>query len=220
MRKTLPLLTIVLLACLFFAFRKQDVFIVVSGKVTYQGQGLESVQVAVVKEKNDNLEWDLMSKYTEPTSKDGSFRLRFNVVEGEPAFIYFMKPGYSVLQKHIITSGKEKEITLGDNTLINMRRAAQLSQYQQTPSAVRISHNQNALYGRKICIFDDRDFRSSLLSLPQEEIKYFSKIRRVNRDEYRIDSETGESVRLGGYWHEVSYVTAGGAQRNGWIFSD
>ena len=221
MRKALPFLALILLACLFFAFRKQEVFVVVSGKVTYQGQGLESVQVAVVKERNDKLDWDLMSKYTEPTSRDGSFRLRFNVVEGEPAFIYFMKPGYSILKKHIITSGKQKEITLGANTLINMQKAAQLSQYQQqTPSAVKISNNQRALYGRKVCIFDDKDFRSSLLNLPQDEIKYFSKINRRNRDEYRIDSETGESVRLNGFWHEVSYVTAGGAQRNGWIFSD
>lgn len=220
MRRTLPLVALILLACLFFAFRKQEVFVVVSGKVMYQGQGLESVQVAVVKEKNDNLDWGLMSKYTEPTSRDGSFRLRFNVVEGEPAFIYFMKPGYSVLKKHIITSGKDKEIPLGANTLINMRKASQLSQYQQTPSAVRISNNQNALYGRQICIFDDKNFRAPLLSLAQDEIKYFSKIRRTNRDEYRLDSETGESVRLRGYWHEVSYVTANGAQRNGWIFSD
>ncbi|MCB0587509.1 MAG: hypothetical protein KDD06_19600 [Phaeodactylibacter sp.] len=220
MRKTLPFLALILLACLFFAFRKQEVFVVVSGKVAYQGQGLESVQVAVVKDKNDNLDWSLMSKYTEPTSTDGSFRLRFNVVEGEPAFIYFMKPGYSILKKHIITSGKEKEIALGTNSLINMRRASQLSQYQQSPSAVRISNNQNALYGRKICIFDNKDFRSSLLSLSQDEIKYFSKIKRRSRDEYRLDSDTGEHVRLGGYWYEVAYVTASGAQRNGWIFSD
>lgn len=220
MRKTLPLLALILLACLFFAFRKQEVFVVVSGKVTYQGQGLESVQVAVVKEKNDQLDWNIMSKYTEPTSRDGSFRLRFNVVEGEPAFIYFMKPGYSILKKHIITSGKQREIPLGASTLINMRKATQLSMYQQSPSAVKISHNQSALYGRKLCIFDDRDFHSSLMSLSQDEIKYFTKIKRHNQDEFRLDSEAGESVRLGGYWHEVSYVTANGAQRSGWVFSD
>ncbi len=221
MRKTLPLLGLILLACLFFAFRKQEVFVVVSGKVTYQGRGLESVQVAVVKEKNDDLDWNLMSKYTEPTSTDGSFRLRFNVVEGEPAFIYFMKPGYSILKKHIITSGKQKEIPLGANTLIDMRKASQLSLYQQqSPSAVKISNNQHALYGRKVCIFDDKDFQSNLLALQHDEIKYFSKINRRDRDEYRKDSDTGESVRLGGYWYEVAYVTANGAQRNGWIFSD
>ncbi|MCB0556795.1 MAG: hypothetical protein KDD02_24835, partial [Phaeodactylibacter sp.] len=71
MKKYLPLLGLLLLAVVFYAFRKQEVFVVVSGKVLYQGKGLESVHVAVVKDQNDQLDWNIMSKYSEPSSVGG-----------------------------------------------------------------------------------------------------------------------------------------------------
>ncbi len=222
MRKILPILALLLVAFLLFAFQKHEVFVVVSGKVTYQGQGLESVQVAVVKEKDDRLDWRLMSKYTEPTSRDGAFRLQFNAEEGEPALIYFIKPGYSILKKHIVTSGKERKISLGSNTLINLAKAAQINSIQHNPAAVKIGYfnQQPTLYGKKIGLFENKDFTTIADAVAQNDIKYFTKIKQRNRDVFRLHESEDSQLEIPGFWYEVSFVDDRDAERRGYIFSN
>lgn len=218
MKKYLPFLGLLLLAVLFYAFRKQEVFVVVSGKVLYQGKGLESVHVAVVKEQNDDLDWGLMSKYSEPSSAEGAFRLQFNTVEGEPAFIYFMKPGYSILKRHIITSGRKKEIDLGEANLINLTEAANISALQiGRNNAIKIN-NRNAVLAAHLPLFSDRNFGGDFESINPQSIKYFTKISRRSRAELNMPEAEGATCQHSGYWYEVSFVTRDGGAYNGWIF--
>ena len=218
MKKYLPLLGLLLLAVVFYAFRKQEVFVVVSGKVLYQGKGLESVHVAVVKDQNDQLDWNIMSKYSEPSSVGGDFRLQFNTMEGEPAFIYFMKPGYSVLKKHIITSGRKKEIDLGEANLINLTEAANISARQiGRNNAIKIS-NRSAVLAAQLPIFSDKDFERSFESINPQSIKYFNKITRKNWAEINLPESENSAQQSGGYWYEVNFVTRDNAEYTGWIF--
>lgn len=218
MKKYLPLVGLLLLTVVFYAFRKQEVFVVVSGKVLYQGKGLESVYVAVVKDQNDKLDWNIMSKYSEPSTVSGDFRLQFNTLEGEPAFIYFMKPGYSVLKKHIITSGVKKKIDLGEANLINLTEAANISSMQiSRNNAIKIS-NRNAALAAHLPVFYDHDFGGDYQAINPKAIKYFTKITRKNRAEIDLPEETEYVKPFSGYWYEVRFVTHDNIEYNGWIF--
>lgn len=218
MKKYLPLFGLLLITVVFYAFRKEEVFVVVSGKVTYQGRGLESVYVAVVKDQDDKLDWNIMSKYSEPSSVSGDFRLQFNTMEGEPAFIYFMKPGYSILKKHIITSGRKKEIDLGEANLINLTEAANLSSLQiGLDNAIKIS-NRSAVLAPHLPLFTGKDFAGSFETVNPQAIKYFTKISRKARAEVNLPEEEGAARQISGYWYDVSFVTRDDVEYNGWIF--
>ena len=127
-------------------------------------------------------------------------------MEGEPLSSILHEAGIFYPEKHIITSGKEKEITLRQYPHQHAKGGSASQYQQQTPSAVKISNNQRALRQESLH-FDDKDFRSSLLNLPQDEIKI------LQQDQPpQTATNTGSTLkpvnRFGsnGFWHEVSYV--------------
>ncbi len=222
MKKLLAGLAVLLVIATLYAFRKEAISVVVTGKVLHQDNGLESVHVAVVKDRNhEPLDWSLQNaKYTEPSSRDGRFRLQFNMLEGAPVYIYYLKEGYSVLQREFVAS-RQDEFNIGETHLINYEDDSSIRALEVLDKrgwrVIKISNQPgNPAVGEQLILFKGQSFEQfDVFDIPA--IQYFTNIKRVSGKQ-RVESTQVENVPVEGYWYRVSFQTVGGQVKRGWIF--
>lgn len=225
MKKALPLVLLTSLLLLFLAFRKEEVSIVVSGKVIHKEKGLESVRVVVIKQDCKDLSClsNLKEVYHEPTSEEGNFRLQFNVLEGSPAFIYFVKPGYSVYKESVFSSGKNKKIQLKKKQLIDLSEegnplAKAMYKLHSGGKAVKIN-NASPARGIDLHLFERPDFESLHQKVSSGSLSFFTKIKPGEKDVFPADKrQDGKAQAITGNWFEVSFLSRNGEIFTGWIF--
>ncbi len=225
MKKALPLILFTSLLLLFLAFRKEEVSIVVSGKVIHKEKGLESVRVVVIKQDCKELSClgNLKEVYHEPTSEEGDFRLQFNVLEGSPAFIYFVKPGYSVFKESVFSSGKDKKIQLKKKQLIDLSEEGNpLVKAMDKPHsggrAVKIN-NASPAAGIDLHLFERPDFESPHEIVSSRSLSFFTKINPDKKDVFPAEKrQDGKAQAISGTWFKVSFLTRDGRSSAGWIF--
>ncbi len=92
--------------CLFFAFRKKEVSVILTGQVLAQGVPLYSAKVNVQDQTMPG------PYYYEPTSAQGDYRLQFNVTEGKIIQLLYSKRGYASLLRSFATDGSNKLTTM------------------------------------------------------------------------------------------------------------
>jgi len=222
MKKLLAGLAVFLIIATLYAFRKEAISVVVTGKVLHQDNGLESVHVAVVKDRNhEPLNWTLNgAKYTEPSSKDGRFRLQFNMLEGAPVYIYYLKEGYSVLKKEFVAA-RQDEFNIGEAHLIDYQDDSSVRALealdQSSGRVIKISNQRGAPgLGKQLILFKGQSFEQyNVFGIAT--IQYFTNIKRVS-GKRRVEPSGMKSMPVEGYWYKVSFKTIDGQLKRGWIF--
>lgn len=144
------------------------------------------------------------SKYHRPTSRGGGYDLQFNVTENKLVDLWYVKDGYTILNKKYTPRISKKKDSIEDTFLLNLK-------------SVPTSKYRGSFNVENMIVYQDYLSTKLTDTISLESIKHFSSIERKYTTQYEFCNSYEQDIKMMEWYKVMFYLNNQDTPKKGWV---